>query len=827
MPTDPPPTRAQDLRARGAGIGRRFPVSVLLLVTVLVATTVVVVTIAVSFERSSQEAKSQATHDAGSRRDWPPRPSRTPWPRSRPPSRARPTRRGRSPGCTRPTGAPSPPAGCATTPEGTSTWSGRTEASCSSLAAVGAPVGATYGHAPWVPRTLRRGGAVVTRTAKDPLTGRPSVTIATRVVESGVPVGALVAVVPVANVANTLAETYAGPRQFTFTVVEPAAHVVRSASGVPTAEGHRVGTSRFRSRSGTWRALDGTPRLFSSSTVPMLGWRVYAGVDTNSVNAAVRDATSRQGLLGIVALLALVIMAWFVSRRIVRPLQLVTESIVAACDEPMPAPVPVVGPREVALLAQEFNSMIDARLGYEAQLSERALHDDLTRLPNRALLHDRLERAIRALQPGEAVGVLFLDLDRFKLVNDSLGHPVGDALLQSVAARLRCAVRPQDTLARFGGDEFVVVCEDVGDASGAVEIARGLETALEAPFAVATSEVTVSATIGIALTTDAHANPDELVREADIAMYQAKSSARAWELWDDDLHSPSAHGLELAQDLRSALANDELVVLYQPIWDVEEWRIVGAEALVRWDHPRLGRLAPGQFIPLAEDTGQIRAIGRHVLAKACRFVGDLNRGGYGLSTSVNITVSQLEESLASTVARILEESELRPELLCLELTESSLCDAFGTGADALAAIRALGVHTAVDDFGTGYSSLSYFQHFPFDTLKIDRSFIEPLGHDDALGRCTGGRDRFDGARPPAARRRRRGRDAGAARGGAPARAHARAGVPPVEAARSGRAAGPGAAAERRRGVGGRDAGARTGRAGLIHGQRRGTPIGLG
>ena len=279
--------------------------------------------------------------------------------------------------------------------------------------------------------------------------------------------------------------------------------------------------------------------------------------------------------------------------------------------------------------------------------------------------------------------MLFLDLDRFKLVNDSLGHPAGDALLQSVAARLVAAVRPQDTLARFGGDEFVVVCEDVDGAAGAVEIARRLAAALETPFTVAGTEVDVSAKIGIALTTDSRANPDELVREADIAMYQAKDSTRPWELWDDELQSRSAHRLELQQDLRTAVANREIVVVYQPIWDVEAWRVVGVEALVRWDHPRLGRLAPGQFIPLAEDTGQIGVIGQFVLEEACRFVGELNRAGHRLSVSVNLAVSQLDDTLPPAVDAALAAAGLPPDLLCLELTESSLCDALGFRADTL------------------------------------------------------------------------------------------------------------------------------------------------
>jgi diguanylate cyclase (GGDEF)-like protein len=602
---------------------------------------------------------------------------------------------------------------------------------CSSLSDAGAPAGATDGDAPWIARALASATPVVGRTATDALTHRAAVTIAAPVKEDGKAVGLIAAVVPVQEIADGLANAFAGPRNLTFTVVEPSRKAIRSASDV---EGEQwkpyVGSGFDTGPSGTWTALDGRQRLFASAAVPQLGWRVFSGVDTDSITAEARDAAGQQGVLAIVALLALAALAWFVSRRIVRPLQWVTESIVAARDEPMPAPVPVDGPREVAVLASEFNAMIEARLDYEAQLTDRALHDDLTRLPNRALLRDRLERAIRAITGGATLAVLFLDLDRFKLVNDSLGHPGGDALLQLVAARLETALRPQDTLARFGGDEFVVVCEDVDGPAGAVEIARRLESSLAEPFAVHGQSVDVSAKVGIALTTDPFANPDELVREADIAMYQAKDTARAWELWDDDLETRSQHRLELLQDLRRAVEQREIVVLYQPIWDVEEWRVAGVEALVRWDHPRLGRLAPGQFVPLAEDSGEIRVIGQYVLEEALRFVGTLARAGSPLTVSVNVAVSQLDDELVTRIAEQLEDAQLPPDSLCIELTESALCDALGSRADALTVLRAMGVHTAVDDFGTGYSSLSYFQHFPFDTLKIDRSFIEPLGVDD-------------------------------------------------------------------------------------------------
>jgi diguanylate cyclase (GGDEF)-like protein len=558
------------------------------------------------------------------------------------------------------------------------------------------------------------------------------VTIAAPVVAGTVPVGVLAAVVPVESVADSLARTYASPREFTFTIVEPASGVIRSASSAPRAADRPVGPTGFASaRAGTWAAPDGTERLFESARVPTLGWQVFAGVDTGAVTDAVRDAAGRQLLLAAVALLSLVAIALLVSRRIVQPLQGVTKAIVVARDAKAPAPVEVCGPREIAILANEFNTMIEARLHYEARLAERAVHDDLTELPNRLLLRDRLTRALsRQASTGGHVAVLFLDLDRFKLVNDTYGHPVGDSLLRLVATRLERVVREHDTLARFGGDEFVVVCEGIAGVPDAVAVANQLADALAAPFAIGGKEIAVSASIGITVATSPDLDADELVREADIAMYEAKQSGRSWELWDEELRAQSTHRLELQQELRDAIARRELRVEYQPIFDIDTWRIVGAEALVRWQHPRLGRLAPARFIPLAEESGQIAAVGEYVLEDACRFIADMRRAGHTMSVSVNAAVSQLDHRLPATLEDLLVRHGLAPGQLCLEITESSLVEAFGAGADTLAQLRAMGVHVAVDDFGTGYSALSYLQHFPFDTLKIDRAFVEPLGADE-------------------------------------------------------------------------------------------------
>jgi diguanylate cyclase (GGDEF)-like protein len=728
-----PRAAAPEPPATTADVSRRRSVGALLLVTVLLTTTVVVGAIGLSFRWSSERATSDARRDAR--------------------FQARLAADGvenslRNASASLATGAATPAAltklaatgPCSLTRTGLGPYPGAHldlvrpdgTVTCSSMTEDELPPAATHGPAPWVGRALVRTDPTVSTVTNDALTGHPAVMIAAPVRMGTNPVGLLTAVIPVETVAESLARAYASPRRFTFTVVEPSTGIIRSASGAPRAAGRRIGTSGFAgATSGTWEAPDGAERLFESAAVPTLGWRVFAGLKTSAVTDAVREAAWRQLLLAAVALLSLAAIVLLVSRRIVRPLQSVTNAIVEARDAKAPAPVEVTGPREIAILATEFNTMIETRVEYEARLAERAVHDDLTELPNRVLLRDRIAQALhRRATHGGQVAVLFLDLDRFKLVNDTYGHPIGDSLLRLVATRLERVVREHDTLARFGGDEFVVVCEEVEGVPGAVAVANQLADALASPFSIGGKEIAVSARIGITLADGPGLDADELVREADIAMYHAKQSGRAWELWDDDLRARSAHRLELQQDLRTAIANRELRVEYQPIFDISEWRIVGAEALVRWEHPRLGRLAPARFIPLAEDSGQIAAIGEYVLEEACTFIAGLDREGLATTVSVNVAVAQLNDLLAPLVGQLLVDHGLAPSRLCLEITESALVEAFGAGADTLAHLRAMGLHIAVDDFGTGYSSLSYLQHFPFDSLKIDRSFIEPLGSDD-------------------------------------------------------------------------------------------------
>jgi diguanylate cyclase (GGDEF)-like protein len=339
---------------------------------------------------------------------------------------------------------------------------------------------------------------------------------------------------------------------------------------------------------------------------------------------------------------------------------------------------------------------------------------------------------VRARRLASRPAVLFLDIDHFKVINDSLGHTVGDRLLMQVAERLAAVVRPEDTLARLGGDEFVMLVEGIGGEEDAIAVAARLEAALAPPFDVAGSELFVSASIGIAIAARPDDNPESVVRDADAAMYRAKERGRGRsELFDEELLTQAVHRLETESALRRGIAADEFRVAYQPIIDLSSDAVVGVEALVRWQHPQRGMLMPGDFVPLAEDTGLIAQLGAIVLGRACRQAREWGRrAGVPLAVSVNLSGRQLAApDLVTIVTESLAASGLPAELLCLEINESVLMSDLETTIGALADLRELGVRLAVDDFGTGYSALAYLKHFPVDRLKIDRSFIVGLERD--------------------------------------------------------------------------------------------------
>jgi diguanylate cyclase (GGDEF)-like protein len=340
----------------------------------------------------------------------------------------------------------------------------------------------------------------------------------------------------------------------------------------------------------------------------------------------------------------------------------------------------------------------------------------------------------RADRGGHKVAVIFLDLDRFKLINDSLGHDVGDQVLGAVAGRLNTVMRASDTLARFGGDEFTVLCDDLTDEAGAIEVAQRLVMAMGQPLGLPSGEVFVSLSVGIALSSAAESGP-VLLRNADIAMYRAKERGPSRiELYREDDEHNVVSRLRTSNELHRALERDELELHYQPFVDLHTESLVGMEALVRWQHPTRGLLLPQDFIPLAEDCGLILPLGIWVLREACRQVASwhLLRAEAGeennlLNISVNVSAVQLADSkFPDQVADAITDSGIDPDRLWLEITESTLMRDADEAVVVLQRLRDLGLHVEIDDFGTGYSSLSYLQRFPVESLKIDRSFVADL-----------------------------------------------------------------------------------------------------
>jgi diguanylate cyclase (GGDEF)-like protein len=370
----------------------------------------------------------------------------------------------------------------------------------------------------------------------------------------------------------------------------------------------------------------------------------------------------------------------------------------------------------------------------EDKLQYEATHDALTNLPNRAKFMSRLDETLARKQTDSAhkVSILFIDLDRFKIINDSLGHLAGDQLLFEIAGRLRECLRPEDLVARLGGDEFTILVEGDHEANETVKIAERIQKKLAEPFDLCGNEVYSSASIGILHASDKHLTSEELMRDADTAMYQAKRGGKArHEVFDADMHEAAKEILQLETDLRRAVEKDEFIVYYQPIFSLLDGKIEGFEALARWFHPTLGDISPTKFIALAEEIGLIDVLGEQILHKACgQMVSIKNDDDSPFLLSVNLSCKQFAHpALIKRIKRILEETRFPPTCLKLEITESVFFEHREAAVVMLSELRELGIEINIDDFGTGYSNLSYLRQLPITTLKIDRSFISPIEAD--------------------------------------------------------------------------------------------------
>jgi diguanylate cyclase (GGDEF)-like protein len=390
---------------------------------------------------------------------------------------------------------------------------------------------------------------------------------------------------------------------------------------------------------------------------------------------------------------------------------------------------------------------IGERRSAEHQLAHQTTHDGLTGLPNRTLLRDRVGHALeRSQRDSSTVAVLFLDIDNFKAVNESLGHPMGDQLLVQVAGRLGEKLRSSDTKARlggqtlscWGGDEFVVLCEDLNSERDAIRVTERIAAALYPPFTLEGNELSITVSIGIAVTSAGGSTRDALIRDADAAMHRAKERGRdRYELFDQELRTRMLDRLHTERELGRAIERDELRLFYQPIVSVADGHVAGVEGLIRWQHPQRGLLSPADFIPLAEESKLIVPVGTWVLEQACHQSArwrETHPDWPPLRVAVNLSARQLTDELPAIISSALLRTGAHATRLTLELTETLLMETGHSATGILAALRELGVQIALDDFGTGYSSLSYLQRFPLDVLKLDRSFISGLGREPSAAK---------------------------------------------------------------------------------------------
>lgn len=433
----------------------------------------------------------------------------------------------------------------------------------------------------------------------------------------------------------------------------------------------------------------------------------------------------------LLIMILVVISAFFVSHTITIPIKRLLETTRRVKSGDLTTKAEVTSEDEIGQLSRSFNEMMDSLRKSEERLQYEAFHDVLTSLPNRALLLDRLERLIERHRRHREhkFAVLFVDLDRFKNVNDSLGHTIGDELLVSITHRLQSCLRTMDTVARLGGDEFIILMDEIHDVQDATELASRILKELEPVFVIDQQEIYVSASIGIALSNTNYTQPADYLRDTDTAMYRAKALGKArYQVFDATMHKNAIASLQLETELRNAIEKEEFVIFYQPIVSLTTKKLVRLEALIRWNHPRLGFVSPSEFIPIAEETGLIFAIGNWVVESVCRQNRSWrDQGKTIVPIAVNFSAKQFEQKeLVLIIKEILGKNGLEGKYLAVEITESIAMRDVSLSIAVLNEFRKMGIKISIDDFGIGYSSLNSLKLFPIDELKIDRSFIHDI-----------------------------------------------------------------------------------------------------
>jgi diguanylate cyclase (GGDEF)-like protein len=572
---------------------------------------------------------------------------------------------------------------------------------------------------PWLAKTLSTEGVFIDEPGIDRQARVPSVLAAERVIgANGTPVGAVVAVLYTGEPFLDEGERFPADTRV-FLLDASRSLVLGTTSNAKAYLGAPLEGGRPH--------LSGD-HIWTEVAVANMGWHVVAAVPASAALAPARAELRRTALVGSVSLLVVLLLGVLLHRRLARPVRRLGRALQASLDGDEAARAPVEGPAEVARAAEVFNDLIAERQSRERDLAWQASHDGLTGLPNRAALTARLHEA---LTTGVDVAALFLDLDRFKLINDSHGHAVGDRVLVALGHRLAESIAGAGVLGRFGGDEFVAVCPGIGGEAGASTMAAQLAETLRAPLRFEAQEIWRGGSIGIALATPSD-SAEDVLRNADTAMYRAKENGRGgYAVFDQQMRDWAVLRLDIERDLHRAVERDELVLHYQPKVSLDEGAPVGAEALVRWQHPERGMVPPGDFIPVAEETGLIVPLGRWVLEQAAMQASTWRRsnGGVAVPVAVNLSTHQLADpALPSQVAASLGAAGALPTDIIIEITESAVLQDVEGATERLAALRDMGVRVSIDDFGTGYSSLSYLQRLPIDELKIDRSFVQRLGH---------------------------------------------------------------------------------------------------